>query len=107
MKVRTKEEFQNAINKQLSRRKKEITMFQLLSMNREPQYEKNVINRLIIPQLYSHYEGFIKTASILYLNYVISTYNSENEIPDNIFALHMKNEIKKCSNSNRHSDYIE
>jgi hypothetical protein len=76
-------------------------------MNRELQYEKNIINRLIIPQLYAHYEGFIKTASILYLNYVISTYTPQNELSDTILALHMKDKIKKCSKSNRHSDHIE
>jgi hypothetical protein len=107
MKIRTKEAFQNAVNKQLSLRKKEIAMFRLLLANKNYQYERNIINRLIIPQLYSHYEGFIKTASILFLKYIQSTYNPENTLPDNIFALFMREKIKKYSGSNKCSDHVE
>jgi hypothetical protein len=107
MRIRTKEAFQNAINKQLSLRKKEIAMFRLILANKNSQYEKNIINRLIIPQLYSHYEGFIKTASVLFLKYIQSTYNPDNILPDNIFAVFVREKIKKYSESNKCSDHVE
>jgi hypothetical protein len=106
MKIRNKHNFQNSIDKQISHRKKEITMLRLLALSSDPNYERGIINRLIIPQVYSHYEGFIKNTSILYLEYVVSTHDSTKTIADNIFALQMREQIIKSSKSNKCSVHI-
>jgi hypothetical protein len=106
VKILNKYDFQNSIDRQISHRKKEIAMLRLLSLNSDPNYEKGIINRLIIPQVYSHYEGFIKNTSILYLRYIISKYDSTKPIADNIFALQMRKKIIKSSKSNKSSVHV-
>jgi hypothetical protein len=106
MKIQNRDDFQNSIDEQLSYRKKEISMLKLLFMSNDPQYEKRIINRLIIPQVYSHYEGFIKTSSVLFLYYIKSTYNPRQQIADNIFALQMREKIMDSSKSKSCSIHV-
>jgi hypothetical protein len=110
MSIQNRSVFQNSLDEETSYRKREISILRFLSSTNDPQYEKEVINRLIVPHIYSHYEGFIKNTSILYLNYIISTFNPTRQIDDNIFALHMRKKIISSSKSNKcyiHIDLIK
>jgi hypothetical protein len=82
-------------------------MLRLLFISQDPQYEKKIINRLIIPQVYSHFEGFIKYSSVSYLSYVKEAYMPNEALPDNIFAVAMREKIKNLAKSNKNKDHIE
>jgi hypothetical protein len=107
MNVNTKLKLQDKLDEQLAMRNRELIQLSLLFQTTEQRHEKDIVNRLIIPHTYSHYEGFIKYSSILFLKYTIATYNSENELPDNIYAVSLKESIKKYAKSNYSSEHIK
>jgi len=95
--------FQDDLDRQLVRRTKELAQLNLLVKSERQHYEQDVINRLVIPHAYSHYEGFIKHASILFLKYIIGIYNPENVVPHNILAL----EIQKHMETGKSKSIVE
>jgi len=98
---------QDKLDSQLSMRNRELIQLELLLQSTEPHYERGIINRLIIPHIYSHYEGFIKNTSILFLKYIIATYNPGNELPDNIFVTAMRKTIMTYAKNNSSSRHME
>ena len=107
MAAKNKLKFQDKIDKQLAMRNKELAQLNLLFQTTEPDNERSIINRLIIPHIYSHYEGFIKNTSILFLNYIIATYNPENELSDNIFVTALRKAIMTYGKNNSSIKHME
>ena len=107
MSANQKLRFQNKIDKQLAKRNKELAQLDLLFQTTSPEEKRNIINRLIIPHIYSHYEGFIKSSSILFLKYIIATYDPKKDLSENIFALNMRKLIKNSSKSNKIKEHMD
>jgi hypothetical protein len=68
-KIRTLTQLQDALDKEMSWRHKEILGLKL-SVRNAGQLPQSSIVRAGVALLYAHWEGFIKNSSLLYLNYV-------------------------------------
>lgn len=66
--VRTLVQLQDALDKELSWRKKEVTAFDLAS--RQGGDRAKFFTRAGVALLYAHWEGFVKSAAELYLSFV-------------------------------------
>lgn len=69
MRVRSIDELEYIIAKDFSWRRKELTVFKTLSLSSKKQM-KIILLKSGIALLYSHWEGFIKNASIAYCEYI-------------------------------------
>lgn len=68
-KIRTINDLQNVLDNDFSWRIKEIASLKNLVRKSDPMSQKTAV-RAAIPLLYGHWEGFIKNASISYLEFV-------------------------------------
>jgi len=107
MKANNRLSFQDKLDKQLAIRNKELVQLKLLMQTYMQPHEKAIINRLVIPHAYSHYEGFIKKSSILYLNYFKTIYEPIIPLPDNINAVYLRKYVKNCFHEKSINKYIE
>jgi len=69
MKIRSIDELEQLIAKEYSWRRKELTNFKNLSLSTKNQM-KSTLLKSAIALLYSHWEGFVKKASIAYCEYI-------------------------------------
>jgi len=69
-KVRTLDEMQTSLDKEMSWRIKEIGVFKVGASSNSPQRKPFI--RAGVALLYAHWEGFIKSSSEIYLNYIES-----------------------------------
>lgn len=68
-KIRTINQLQNALDNEFSWRLKEIANLKIVVRSSDNLNKKTAV-RAAIPLLYGHWEGFIKSSSTLYLEYV-------------------------------------
>lgn len=88
--IRTLEQLQDALDKEMSWRIKEIKVFDIAS--RSSEYERRPFIRAGVALLYAHWEGFVKRSSELYLRYIESRGLKYNELKScfSIFGLKSK-----------------
>lgn len=91
MKIRTVEELQDKLEKDLSWRKKELLSFKLMLKSDEKNPE--IFVRAGIALLSAHFEGMIKTAANYYVIYVSCQKISCSDISNNFIALKLKKKI--------------
>lgn len=87
--------FFESLDKDLAWRKKEISDLQLLCSRSESE----VLIKSLLLMLYSHWEGFIKNSSKLYLGYISGMRMKVNDLTLNFKTITMKGFIKECYNS--------
>jgi hypothetical protein len=88
MKVRTEAQLLETVDADLIWRKKELTQFKFLlesSAGREDR--QKALLRTAVALLYAHWEGFIKTASLAYLEFVASQRLSYDKLALSFLAL--------------------
>ena len=90
------DEFDNFIDADLGWRKKEISELYLLA-NKE---ETEVLLKSLILLLYSHWEGFIKRSSKLYLKYISDKNITLSHLEENFHAICMKKNIARLVEAN-------
>lgn len=90
VKVRTLSQLQDALDKEMSWRIKEIGVFNVGSKSNG--YNRKPFIRAGITLLYAHWEGFIKTSSELYLSFVESRGHTYSELKTcfSVFGLKSK-----------------
>jgi len=94
------ESLQDKLDKNLSWRKKELT---IIKSNIQSSSKEILLTALRsgVTLLYSHWEGYIKSASREYLKYL----NAQNlqccKVIDNLFILHLKKTVKDAKKSNK------
>lgn len=71
MKIKTQNDFTNYISQNLSWRKREITSMKKVIDKTNSEKDKASLRRAASAVLYAHWEGFVKTASEKYLEYVM------------------------------------
>lgn len=98
MKIRSYEEFIDKINDDLAWRKKEINYIYMQAKSVSSINQKIYI-RAGIALLYSHWEGYIKYTSELYLTHVKSQKNKYSELKSNFLAIKFMNDLQNCTNS--------
>jgi len=70
MKIRTEDDILNRLDEILIWRKKELTYIRKSLTHSKSDFEEKINIRISITLLYAHFEGFIKEASIAYLDFL-------------------------------------
>lgn len=89
MKIRTLEELEESLTRDIKWRKRELTTLKFMIKDNKPLHKKNILRRAAIALLYSHWEGHIKHCSLVYLNYLNSLGLQCNKIADNFIQLNL------------------
>ena len=92
MKIRTEEDLQNEIDKEMAWRKKELTAIKA-NISSSRKFAKDTALRSGIALLYAHWEGAIKNIAHFYLVYVSSLRLPYNSIKPNFLAISIKYDL--------------
>ena len=107
MSIRTAEALYDSLAADLIWRKKELTVFKLLTEEASPLSEKRrTLLRGAVALLYAHWEGFIKTASASYLEFVFFQRLAYRELAPNFLALSLRSLLRPAGASNRIGAHI-
>lgn len=99
MKIRTKENFIDLIDKEIAWRKKELSFLKGNVKENSPNYKTHLRSAIVL--LYAHWEGFVKNSCELYLSYIKAQKLNYNELSENIIALSLKYNLKDFEQSNK------
>lgn len=99
MKIRTKENFIDLIDKEIAWRKKELSLLKGNVKENSPNYKTHLRSAIVL--LYAHWEGFVKNSCELYLSYIKTQKLNYNELSENIIALSLKYNLKDFEQSNK------
>ena len=107
IKSRSKEELISLLADQSKEHKRELIILKE-SIKSQRKHEKNVFCRLAVVMAYAHWEGFIETSSIAYVQYVEFRSLKFEELAPNFQALAYKRKMLKFgSTPQKISYYIE
>lgn len=98
MSIRTAEQLQEALDRDLSWRKKELTSIIteiLPNLKLKGTFPINTPIRIGIALLYAHWEGFIKSSSNKYLEFIALRRLKYNELKSNFIALAVNKKLNK------------
>jgi hypothetical protein len=102
MKIRTTENLLDRVDQDFAWRKKELATLKLV-IDRYA-FKPRLLNTALragITLLYAHWEGFLKTSSEFYLEYVSNQGVTNNQLADNILALAARKPINDMAASPR------
>ena len=99
----TKDELRELLEDELLWRTEEINFFKRQLTNLDQENEKNRYRKSMVLILYSHLEGFIKSALINYAQYLSSLGKNREEFDFTLVATSMDAEFKAYDNKNSKS----
>lgn len=109
MKIRTVDELQDYIDKEMSWRRKELSAIKSnIFVARE--FAKNTALRSGIAILYAHWEGMIKNTATAYLSFVSNQRLQYKELKNNFWSIAIKNDLlgfDATRKSSRHNKIIK
>jgi hypothetical protein len=105
-KIRTINHAQDFLDKEFSWRLKEISNLNTTIKKTKFPQQRSLI-RAGIPILYAHWEGFIKTSTEAYINYVSNQKEKYKDLEYCFIVRGLKNKINLLSDSNKFSKNIE
>lgn len=108
MRIRTKLELKDFLDKDLAWRKQELSSI-LASVNSAQSKALNVALRTSILLLYAHWEGFIKNAATAYVNFVSNQNLILSELHNSFLAIALKQKItlfEETNTSTIHAEFI-
>jgi len=108
MSIRTVEDVNRALSEDLIWRKKELTVLKFLIENSTSKPDHHGLHlRSAVALLYAHWEGFIKTASKIYLEYLQFQRLRYEELAPNFIALAVRGKMRSAAESSRIRLYVE
>jgi hypothetical protein len=99
MKIRTKENFIDALDNEIAWRKKELSYLKGNVKTNSPYFKTHLRTGIVL--LYAHWEGFVKNACELYLTYIKSLRLKYEELGDNLIALSLKGDLRSLEQTNK------
>lgn len=93
MKIRTLDELLDFSDKELAWRKKEITLAFSNYVDSKNEIQKNYYMRVFIMLLYSHWEGYIKSVSSAYINYIVNKKLRFSALKQNFIAAGLSSKV--------------
>lgn len=103
--IRTLDQLQTALDKELGWRLKEIAAFNVASKSNNQQAKYFV--RAGVALVYAHWEGFIKSSSEIYLSYVASRRLKYKDLKSCFAVFGLKSKLLMLSESRKSSPNIE
>jgi len=104
-KIRTLTHLQEALDREMAWRIREISTFRLASKREGP--DRNVLVRAGVAMVYAHWEGFIKAASEAYLNFVNNQGHRYSELKTCFVVFGMKGRLNALGSSRKSKSSIE
>lgn len=107
MSVRNSEQLIDRLSNELAWRKKELSEVKSLveAKNVSPQRHIALVRSGIVI-LYAHWEGFVKSASTYYLEYIAMKKLRYEQLSSNFVAIAMKTKLTEARDTNKPSLYI-
>lgn len=99
MRIRTKEDFVDLIDKEIVWRKKELSYLKGNIKRNSPYFKTHLRSGVVL--LYAHWEGFVKNACELYLTYIKFQRLTYNELSENLIALSLKQNLTSFEQTNK------
>ena len=84
--------FSTWLNQEFSWRRIELSYYEGLVKDAKPASEQMIV-RGAITLLYAHWEGFVKSAGVTYLEFILSRNKTYEELRPNFLALGMKGRL--------------
>ncbi|MGE8143132.1 MAE_28990/MAE_18760 family HEPN-like nuclease [Novosphingobium sp. NPDC080210] len=106
MKIRTLSEFQDALDKEMAWRVKEIADLNS-AVTTAPSATQNTMIRAGIALTYAHWEGFIKNSSEHYLAFISGKRVPLEDLKDSFVAISIRAQIEKAVESQRFDQNIK
>jgi hypothetical protein len=111
VKIRSAEELEDSLDKDLVWRRKEFTTLKFMVKDAR-NHEKEILLRASIALLYAHWEGHVKHCSMAYINYLNSMALKYNDLKDNFFQMSLGEKfsqgfsIKRFSSQRELCEYV-
>lgn len=99
MRIRTKNDLKDILDKDLAWRKVELTSI-LTNVNSTQSNALKVALRTSILLLYAHWEGFVKKASETYLSFVANQSLKLSDLDDSFLAIALKQQLHNFTDRN-------
>lgn len=106
MKIRTINELQDYIDRDLAWRKKELSAIKS-NIKEARKFAKDTALRSGVALLYAHWEGFIKNVATYYLSYVSSLQLPYSQLKPNFLAISIKYDIDTFINTQKATKHTE
>jgi hypothetical protein len=100
MKLQSKEQLYEELDRESSWRKRELVTFEIMSRSGR-DHQAEAIRRAGVALLYAHWEGFIKACGTCYVNFVSYRRLKNNQLASNFLALTMKAKLSAAAESNK------
>jgi hypothetical protein len=102
MKIRTTEQLVDEMASEISWRRRELTDLRYLVENSLGRgIRQDVMTRAAVALLYAHWEGFVKAAAEMYLEFVCMQRCKNSELANNILAIVLRARLNAAQNSKK------
>ncbi|OKH13797.1 MAE_28990/MAE_18760 family HEPN-like nuclease [[Limnothrix rosea] IAM M-220] len=106
-KIRTALELNSALTRDITWRKKELIYIKTLIEKNQYRSPHSALLRSGITMLYAHWEGYVKTASTHYLEFLVRQNLNYEDLNRNLIALSFKEKLQESEMTNRSTIFTQ